>query len=215
MSILNAWVERERAWVGVDSDLFAADGERLGSISKMVPLVHANAVLAFRGQYAVFAMIHSMIVWQPVGFDDLLKLMPGLLKSAVEQTETAITGMPGAPPVASLPMLDLVLVGFSRRQARMVGFFYSYVREKVEFVGAEIPLDTGFFAPGDEAFLAEITAARLPGTIEEKMIATAKRQMVFARDRHPVAATGGRFFVAHLARGAMMITDAADLGAAV
>lgn len=213
MSILNAWVEREQAWVGVDTGLFGPAGEALGDVGKMVPLVHINAVLAFRGQYAVFAMIHSLVVWQTSTFDALIGEMPGILKDSVSRTADALKGVAHAPAADSLPLLNLVLVGWSPRRGRMMGYQYEHQADRGTWLASELSVGNGFFGPADDAFMDQLECDAIGGSVEEKMLEVARRQMILARERHPVRSTGGRLILAKLDRVGMVIRDVATLTA--
>lgn len=59
MSLLNAWVSKDRGLVAVDTDgLIPSRGEHFG-FSKLIPLVHANSVIAARGDRAYLHLLFS------------------------------------------------------------------------------------------------------------------------------------------------------------
>lgn len=210
MSVLNAWLSRGRGLLGVDTEVFAPDGQSIGHTSKMIPLVHMNAAFGFRGQFAVLAVLHSLVVWRPIGFDALVDELPELLAESVRMATGALAQAFAAPGLqAPLNLLDLVLIGYSRRSGDVAAHSYSWDQAREKFIGTEIFAEQGFFAPATDYWL-DYNMPTSPVT-SEKLADMAQRQMELVREKHPVPAAGGEFVVAHIDRRGMVIRSVATL----
>lgn len=211
MSILNVWLEQQTALVGVDSHVFSGDGELVGSTSKMVPLAHLSAALGFRGQFLVFIHLNPAVACHVLDFEALIEQMPALLLQAVTQAGALAQSVSGAPTLSELRGLDAVLVGYSAAKGRMVGYRYMLDEASGTYRAEEIPVEHGFFAPADAEFLDKLEDDVRGLTTEQKLIELAHRQMALARERHPVASTGGHLYLAHVKDGALSIRRACEL----
>jgi hypothetical protein len=203
MSILNVWISPERALIGVDTKAVysrAKPGNVLHEYSKMIPLVHASAVLANRGHTAflsaVFAQCHS----HPSEFDSLEGLMPSILDYALNILVTHNRDA-NINDDSVYGGQELALVGWSPMRRRMVGS--SYVKEagKPGFVRKEI--NPWIIAPW-ESSLGSPTIPKTPAA----MLDLAKTQMRYVRSRKDLAALGfgGKYIVADLTRDSLSIT---------
>ncbi len=203
MTIVNAVVHPTFALIGVDTELAdAKSGERRPG-SKMVPLPHANAVMACRGSQAL-VQIAAMAAHGD--FDRIVEGMPVLAPWAHGQVITAARqqGLGEAPGLA-LERPTFVIVGPSRKFARLA--CYEIVCD-AQAKSATVQENDFFAAP----WLPEWGAGVKPGNSDE-LFALACRQMK-AYDAAGLAdagGCGGSFVVARLTMTDMTIRNAGEL----
>lgn len=208
MSILNAFVSPNCGLIGVDTECSLLDGG-YGEVSKLIPLVHMNAVVAFRGSVVFILNAATVCIGAGLGFDELAENMPELLKRAADGSvkNAAILSV----TEEYLGCAEVVLVGFSPKMGRIVGHFFK--RET---------LTTGFVTTSDfGCYVAphwggnELSCQQL-GILENKagMETLALTQSRLVREREPAgAAAGGRFVVAEIRRSDMTIESVCDFPA--
>lgn len=135
MSLINVWVTPAEAIIGVDTLSAAEDGRRLHA-SKVFPIAHLNAVLAWRGQ-SIFhdcLLMHCHMVGAQ-SLDELIDAMPEMLA----RVEVLV-----APHLIAGKQIDfvegneLVLAGWSQRRSRMLGWCFRKVGDMEDWQDGEI-----------------------------------------------------------------------------
>lgn len=201
MSIVNVAVRHDRAIVAVDTQVSSPiddafpDLVTMGHTSKMLPIVHANTVLAVRGS-PVFMLIAFNALYEmtaDVGIDLIAQVLPGFLNGA-------LSSAPFPESVLAMPQ-EVWAVGWSRQSDRPRG------------VVCRRP-------PGGQFGLEEVGEAigpQLEGGIPplwqpEQMAAVARRQVAMQREQQPGTSIGGRLLQAEITAHGMRIDEICDLG---
>jgi hypothetical protein len=194
VSILNVWVERQRALVCVDTQGVGNDGTR-GDVTKLAVLPHINAVLACRGHLAFLSTCWMMMAMSSRGFDELVEAMSTILPLAF-QNVVQTAGALGVDP-ATLDRQTLVFVGWSPRAQRMIGREWMQETAAQGFVADDI--DPHHIAPWHESMPNE------DPNNAERMQRLAAAQVRSIRENAPHEAAGGRLIVAELTRHATVM----------
>lgn len=203
MSILNCWIEPERALVGVDTEVIGADG-KFYACSKMIPLPHVGAVLGARGGLLFFSTLVAACNVQGFEFDALADMMPDLCRNSLKGAKEGLSAA-GRGPIEGNDEHLVVLVGWSPRLGRMVGYDFDKTVEATEFIAGRI--EPSLAAPWDRS-LGAFHEIRTPW----QMATLAQAQCSLMNTLTPYAAGGGRFIVAEIERESMKIWPVADLG---
>jgi hypothetical protein len=127
VSILNVNVEAHRVLIAVDTasayfptpgDASARAGAVLAEASKLIPLVHINAVLAARGDVAMLNYALLLLGDRPLrGFDHLQEVMPSVLDRCLEIRKAAYAQV----GIAALGgRVEVCVAGWSGKTGRMV-----------------------------------------------------------------------------------------------
>ena len=206
MSIVNAWVGPENAWVGVDTGATHVDGVTREA-SKMVPLVHLPAVIAGRGCAAFLPAVVCNSMLKLLEFDELAAAMPEILRETFDDICKANTDA-GKDLPADFDKETIVLVGWSRRRQKMLAF--EYVQQNRE---------SGFLSRSIGPYYFSPWIAGRPGPLfrhpldSASMIELAESQICLIDEHAPDAAGGGRYLVAYFDKQRMSIeTICEDLG---
>ena len=78
MSLLNVYVGRQRAWMGVDTEAVVQGSGETFSAQEMVPLLHINCITGGRGRGVFLPLVYLQITQHPVsGFDKTLRFNAG------------------------------------------------------------------------------------------------------------------------------------------
>jgi|GEM_PF-5899358 len=193
MSILNVWVSKTKALIGVDTDGVLGGTEHV-EFSKLIPLVHANVVFASRGDREFLVELFSAFARNPipVTFD------------VIEQHLTTV--------VAGIVVRWRGLGYIADYQFAIVG--WSEVRGRMHAIWANGNTgDDGIDLDDVECRLApwHDSLGRAPVTdSQEAMVAAAQGQAAWIRSQ-PGAAGGGRLIVAELTCDEMQIRSACNL----
>lgn len=198
MSIVNVLVDRDRAVVAVDTQvLVQVDHEHpptMGHMSKMLPLVHVNTVLASRGDPRF--MLHAFSTLNPIcddamGVDFIADLLPTLLNAELRVVPPEVLGQSH----------EVYAVGWSKAtgHARGVRCFRP--------VGGEFTLQEVGESIGPDLGLGSVPPIRWP----DQMTKVARRQVALQRDAFPDAAIGGRLLQATITERGMTIENLCDL----
>ena len=209
MTILNAWIERDRALLAVNSEARHADSGEKFQLDKLWVLPILNAAVAYRGCGGYFTILRAMLEsLVPRSFDELGAAMP-------QQMSTAREKMKNHPQAWTDPTLydaNVVAVGWSTRRGRMIGFQFEQLAvngftEKVLEPPAEAGAGAGyrFLAPGD------LIEQLPPPRDVAAMVTCARVQKQLIEERYPGLASGGQLHVATLTRGRITIEMACDL----
>lgn len=204
MSIMNVWIEPDRATVAVDTEGF---DPRFGKIwvSKMVPHVQLNAVLAARGSGGLIAVMCSGLLRDPRGFDALTADMPGLAAASLVEYERQAAKM-GVSLDSLSPADQIAWVGWSDEEQQMVGWLY--LRGVGERTFTQRRIKPWVVMPG-EPFTG------LPDTPKSHAdhLRIGRQQTRWHRSALPGRAIGGDMIVAEFDRAAMTTTNIGDLDA--
>lgn len=188
MSILNILVEREHALIGVDTEAVGPDGTRI-QVSKVLPLIHLNCVLAGRGNIFPILLGLSMLSQRKdFDFDSFVDGIPGLLASfELKESRQAIA-----------------VVCFSPRQNRMVGRVWDRQNLANGFVAQDI--DGYYNGPFDSSF-GDMANFDSPAG----MIPLARAQKKLIEEKEPSAAVGGRLIAVEITRRGIWIEPVCTL----
>lgn len=209
MSIVNAFVSPEWGVVCADTEA-GPDGGPYIEVSKLVPLPHMSAVIAFRGSMLFLAGAVNGVFSLGCGFDELVRQMPDLLQLS---SENAIKMLPKVGLAEKLTSEEAgcgeaILVGFSPAAGRIAGHHFRRVTLDGGFVTTK---NVSYFsAPAWDDVDLELPSVRGdPG--KEGMKALALAQLKLVRERHtPGEATGGRLIRAEVRRDTMTIETIMD-----
>lgn len=213
MSIVNAFVSPECGVVCADTE-GGPDGGPYIEVSKLVPLPHMGAVIAFRGSMLFLAGAVNGVFALGCDFDELSQHMPGLLQVS---SDTAIKMLPRVGLADKMTSEEAgcgeaILVGFSPAAGRIVGHHFRRVtldsgfvtNSRTRYFSAPAWSDVDFDLP---AISANVT--------RENMKALALEQSRLARERDTVgeATGGGRLIYAEVRRDTMIIETIMDFPA--
>ena len=206
MTILNVWVEHDRALVGVDSH--AADPFNPADFLEVRKIYHAerfHAVFAVRGLMGLFTVGAMHIANFPESdFDALNAAMPRLLQAAHHEVACALRAQ-GWPAGGPIDEQDAVLVGWSPARSAVVGRLFMRRHQSPGFVPVDITLNV---AAPVEGLPSDCS---LDCSTQAKMALLACKQAQLLREKH--AAGGGPFIVAQVTREQIRIGKVCDLGA--
>lgn len=203
MSILNLWLAPDHALVGVDTDGVDPAGRHM-SCSKLLPIVHLNAVLAGRGNLTLLGCTFVQLMVSELGdFDALADRLPAMVQKAFKGT---IGGFPlrFIQRAAYQAGDEIILVGWSPRLDRPRAVEVTRAPGASSFTVEETKLE--YVAPWDES----IADAPSPSDAWN-MRRLAGAQVALLKRTDPAAAAGGSLIVAELRRGQMNIFKAGAL----
>lgn len=200
MSILNAFISPDLGLLGVDTEAIMPDGS-IAEVCKITALPHLSAVMGMRGPDSLAMSVAASLMASRYSLDDLAEKLPNLMEAGVNFS--LANGIP-----EELCACELVLVGYSLNAGRIVG------HQASKRPGGGIEMSTGWpqlYAPfwgGDEIRALGIAADRAG------MISLAKKQCEWARERGPAGnPSGGRFMVAEIRKGSVLISEACEFPA--
>lgn len=208
MSLLDVWIQPSCALVGVDTEA-RYPNDVIETVSKMLPLVHMNAVIAGTGSHLfcnnLFSGCHSV----GLDLDGLIEKMPELLPlvhqaflQSLEQGGIRIRENPNEQ--------SAVLVGWSNSEGRMIGRYYVQVDAAEGFTESKI--EPGIIQPGtDDRWADRLRALPLPSTPAD-MGRFAQEQTRIIKEFVAEIHAGGKFIVAEITRDRMTIAPVCGLG---
>lgn len=200
MSIVNAFIYPDRGIVYVDTDCVDADG-RHWDVSKIFPLPHLPAVIAFRGSIAFQAGVVARAMVTGADFDDLANLLPGLL---AEASAVAIEIAPRVSMTAELAgTAEAVIVGFSAAMSRVVAHRFKRETLADTFV-ATLNVGSYVVAPCWDDIGADVASIHRQ-VDRDGMKALAFTQARLLGEREPSSAAGGRLIITEITRSGMTI----------
>lgn len=198
MSLIQCWIEDDRARVAVDTranpgGAFSDSDE----MSKLIPLPHAGVVVAFRGSMlGFFNLLAQLLLTQGNGgFDEISSALSRRVSDAHSRWPE------GLPPEAG--KFEFWMVGYSAQVARMACMVSAVslahgTSDAVE-IKSNAPHAPGFkLIPnlGDDAGMHEL----------------ARRQVEWMREHSSAEATGGRLLIAEITRDSILVRDAGRIG---
>lgn len=203
MSIVNAFVTRDVALIGVDTESRFPDG-RYGEACKVLYLPHLSSAVAFRGVDITFGVATAQIQSFVGGFDELAEAMPEFVKQSVAVARDKALQFGGK--VEDAEICNFVLVGFSQAGKRMMGHsFITAAGSPAVEVTHDIPNAISPFWSQDD-----ITRLNIQ-TDKAGMRALALEQCRLARERGPSDfPAGGRLFISEIRKGSITIEEVCD-----
>lgn len=197
MSILNAHIEAERALVAVDTHI-GNPGDRPRHGSKLLALPHAPAVVAARGEVALFGSVfHNLHANALEDVDWMASAMPCILQELHGQRCRA--DLSRRYPFQGL---EVALVGWSPMGKRMRGVRWECWPGESTF--RETPIDPWSMSPNPG--YSELPP---PPNSADRMQAVARDQLTALRQANAVA--GGRLLLAEVRPDAVSVRSLCDL----
>lgn len=213
MSIVNAFVSPECGVVCADTEA-GPDGGPYIEVSKLVPLPHLGAVIAFRGSLLFLAGAANAAFALACSFDELSQHMPDLLQRSSDNAVKMLprVGLSDKMTSEDAGCGEAILIGFSPAAGRIVGHHYRRItldggfvtNARARYFSAPAWSDIDFDLP---AISANVT--------KENMKALALEQSRLARERDTTgeATGGGRLIYAEVRRDSMTIETVMDFPA--
>lgn len=208
MSLLNIYLHPgpdPYALVGVDTESLHVESGRRAETSKLVPIVHLNAVLAFRGAAAAQGAIATAVMGAPLDLESWLEHLGECSQGVLARMDDLSDKQ--RQPRMTVEDQEIALVGWSPTQRRFVGRVWK--REKYEEGFRAIDFNTAYIIGGDDEQLRSIKTPTNPYAMGE----LAKLQCRRTRELEPGVAVGGRFIVAWLREDHMRIEAVCQLPA--
>jgi len=196
MSIVNAFVMRDVALIGVDTESRFPDGS-CAEASKVLFLPHLSAAVAFRGVDFTQAVATAQTQSFVGGFDELAEAMPEIVKQSVAVARDK--ALQFGVKVEYAETANVVLVGFSRAGKRMMGHVFATAPGSPDVeVNHDFPQSISPFWSQDDITRLNIR------TDKAGMQALALDQCRLARERGPADfAAGGRLFISEIRQGSI------------
>lgn len=202
MSLLNSWIAPEKALIACDTQVIDRHGVR-SELSKLIPLVHANLILATRGHIDFLSLVFIQCNVTPCDFDWVSDRMPQVLDHSFECL-IAAGRLNGFTDLSVFDKQSILMVGWSKSRCQMHGKFYLQETPKTGFIGQDVnsycvnpwePNRGSPVVPNGKAELEQLALA----------------QIHFMRRTWPDAACGGRLLIAELDRKGMTIEEVCSL----
>ena len=197
MTILNVWVARDSVTVAVDTSTVSDDGTYIGESSKLIPLVHANALIASRGHMQFLTVIFEGAHWQPHDLDSLVDGMPMLFPQCLSQIKN-LSEQKGLPSKVSFDRQCIVLAGWSSKLDRPAAWYYLQEDAQTELQVSEIT--SYIISPGTDDIPRRL---HVPAD-SAGILALATEQRRKLNELQPGSARGG-LVVAQITRNQMKI----------
>jgi hypothetical protein len=203
MTIINAMVRPEVAYIGADTIGTSSSDGSLIRIGKLYPLPHLNAIVAGFGASLDVAQIAAASSIEGLSFDRLVAAMPDTMRKMMEVTagEMRRRGLDPNAPTFGNSVLRILLVG--PKDGKMIGRYWQHTRGSHAFEEGDIDELLG---PWESAW-GEPPTLRAP----EDLVDAAKIQTPRLRALCPQAGFGGEFIMAELRSDSMRIWKACDL----
>lgn len=205
MSILNTWVDGDRAWIAVDTQTIHHLDGREFEFQKMIPLIHQNAVIAGRGTAAFLPTVFYHVAVSVLQFDDLVELMPQILRVAFADMIKGAAAA-GIEVADDIEKETIVLIGWSNRHKRMVSVEYTQLDGLLGWTAQTV--GPAYFSPWIEGMKAPDFSDPFN---RDSMRQLAELQVRTIKEHAPGAAGGGRYIIAELSRDRMTIETICEL----
>jgi len=202
VSLVIAYVEPERALLGVDTLAHGADGSS-GHITKLLVVPHIGAAVAFNGCMPLQQALAAALFLAR----DLDSLVATFAQSCTALLETirqqfSKAGLPTA--VFSEELSEVVLAGWSAPRRQMVG---RRCLQRAPGRPFELErIDRSFAQPWSEE-IEKLPAPSSPAAMET----IARAQCALLAEHDPVRCAGGRLIVAELRPGRIQLDDVCEL----
>lgn len=205
MSIINVWINQDYALVGADSECQDAAGN-IDQVSKIIPLVHMNAVLSGCGHHLFINNLWSGCHSVGGDFDVLISLMPKILPLAYKSMLESARRY-GIVLAGDYTKQTAIICGWSKRHDSMIGYSFTQLGEAAGFsISQEIPAGACHLQPAHPRQFA----LPCPGTPEGMRLQACEQAAFIKRSGLGVHA-GGEFIVAKIERSKMTIWPVCDL----
>ncbi len=197
MSLINAWVEPQRALFAVDTRAADSDGN-VCETSKLFLLAKDQAVFAYRG-FNLFCMgVYDKLVMSGAGVDVIMRSM----REALAEVETQCVSC-GIPEAMLRVNQEVAIVGWSKTQSRFVGRAWRRFSPVTPF--QILDADPIYACYWDDTF-------RTAHPSSPKAMATLMcEQVQFAAKHEPQNPAGGRMVLATLTPGRVEITSGYEI----
>ncbi len=203
MSILNVVVTPDRIRVAVDTIGANPQDGRQCEFSKMVPLVHLNAVVAMRGHSLFLSNVFQ-------GCHGVLGDFDALVLDMIDRLNGCYARHPAADltlgPDGEFMGEQVVIAGWSPARERMVAMDYRLGALDGGFTLRK-EIETWMLAPGGEGF----TTPSAPHLTAAEIFEIASQQAQHALTAWPNGGFGGRLITCDLTRNAMTFSSRALL----
>ena len=200
MTLLNVLLSSERALVAMDTRMqnTVTGGHYYGS--KMFPIVHANILIACRGEL-LFGALAFQWYWgrETCDFDSVVLDLP----DALVEISKRFASIPGQYAGGN----ELIIVGWSEKERSMQGV--ACTRPDMDSPFSIARMETGQLAPAPTEDLRHITCADQI----EYLTVIARAQTRQSKKDSPDSPIGGRLILADMTRDRMEIRPIADLEA--
>jgi hypothetical protein len=207
MSLLNVYIAPpgpgSYALVGVDTESMSLDSGRRFQTSKLMPIVHMNAVLAFRGAAMIQGAIATVIMSGGWTVDEWLAHDGQAFQSVIGGMDR-LAELQKSPPMTTEAQ-EIALVGWSPQRNRFAGRVWKRETYSAGFV--PIDVETALILAGDDEVIGRVRVPTNPVAMGE----LAKVQCRRLRELEPGITAGGRFIVAWLREDHMRIETVCDL----
>ena len=214
MSIVNTILSAQRVRLAVDTAVGAVPGlpfapdRPAGSMSKLMPLVGINAVLAARGHISVLPMMifssAMMVACEGIDFDGLVEALPEIIQGAVNNAAANLRQQ--GLPAESASDVHVVVAGWSPKLERMRAVSWGRDLGEVELEQVEL----------DDGWPAELTPCL--GGVDDDDPPLNDHQMMVAVGRQVAAGLatgtpgfGGRLVLCEVTRHRVTLTDAGPI----
>ena len=199
MSILTCVVKPEHAWVCVDTAAPGIDGKPSRRFPKLIPLVHANAVLAGRGNGLFLTGAFNVLAHEGVAnVDEMIDRMPAFLAVLCAELRHRAAIIP--PKEGEGGRQELVLIGWSKRLDRPIA--RAFVGDML--AGTFEQLEANPFIVAPPTWDAPESAPPLETLAD--LMNVARAQVARLRRDCPGMAAGGDLIVARIERDRMTIS---------
>lgn len=209
MSIVNAFVNPDCGVVCADTEA-GQDGGPYIEVSKLVPLPHMNAIIAFRGSVLFLSGALTGVFVSGCDFDELSGQMPDILKLA---SDKAVELCSRFVHTASMTREEAgcgeaIIVGFSPAMSRVVG--HHFTRKTLDHGFVETNNIRYFSAPAWDGINLNLQDIHTQPS-KENMKSLALSQLCLMREREKDGlATGGRLIFAEVRQSGMTIESVLD-----
>ena len=200
MSLLNVLLFPERALVTTDTQCKNYTTGNYFEGSKMFPIVHANVLIAGRGD-----RVFGDLVFQWYGGSETCDF--DSIDSSLSQNLTKIAERYASIPGAHVGGNELVIVGWSAKHGAMQGI--ACTRPDIDSPFSIARMISGHIAPETTEDLRHIQCA----DHVECLIEIARAQTRQSKIDYPGSPIGGRLILADMTRDRMEIRPIADLDA--
>lgn len=203
MSLVNVWLTRDRALIGVDTGA-ALLGGPLGHVSKLLPLSHLNAILTGLGHiHFINSLFAGLQMANVPSFDALLQIVPRVLPEVFDGWAGYVATLERCDP-AELERQRVVLVGWSTAEGRPIGREFAQETRAVGWVCD--PIEPYYIMPWHDSL------SGLPDPVNAVALTTlARAQVALLRRVEPGSPIGGRLIVAQLTRGGVSMGSVCNL----
>lgn len=209
MSLILAWMGRDRALIGVDTEAFTLDGQ-VGHTSKLVPIAHLSAVAAFQGSSIVTSAVTGECLSRAWVLEALFESMSKNLPALLDGIERTVGSMGAEALTATRQVLErqnVVIIGWSHRAKRFIGREWFQKSRAQGFVECDLAEYSDFYAsPWDASLPANPNLSNRVAMAEY-----AKAQARLVHEREPDVPAGGKFICAELTPGRIQVDLVCEL----